>query len=297
MNIGVFMSIRLLITGTSGFIGKNLEEKLSTKYEVLAPKSIELDLCNQDAVESYLLTHKVDVIIHSANYRKNITDNNFDEKVLQCGLRMYANLEKFNYLYKKMLYFGSGAEYDRRYYQPFMKEDYFGKHIPEDGYGFYKYWLSKQCAQKDNIYDLRLFGVYGKYEDWTRRFISNNICRALKGKSMTLSQNCFFDYIYIDDLINIIEWFIEHDPIYKHYNVCRGQHIDLLTLGMLIKKIMKIKQPILVEKSGYKMEYSGNNERLLAELGNYSFKSFEETIEEMVLYYKELIDQIDEKLL
>ena len=291
------MSKKILITGAGGFIGKNLEEKLSTEYEIFAPKSDELDLCDEDEVKNFLIKHNIDIVIHAANYRKDRTAAYFEQRVLECGLRMYANLEKYNYLYDKMFYFGSGAEYDSRFYQPFMREDYFGKHIPKDGYGFYKYLLSKQCTQKDNIYDLRLFGVYGKYEDWTRRFISNNICRALKGKTITLSKNVYFDYIHIDDLTNIVKWFIEHEPIYRHYNVCRGTHIDLLTLAEIIIEVIGTETPILIGEDGYKLEYSGNNERILEEIGEYSFRPFRETIEELVTYYKEKIFEIDASLL
>lgn len=291
------MNKKILITGAGGFIGKNLEEKLSTEYEIFAPKSDELDLCDEDEVKSFLIKHNIAIVIHAANYRKDRTAAYFEQRVLECGLRMYANLEKYNYLYDKMFYFGSGAEYDSRFYQPFMREEYFGKHIPTDGYGFYKYLLSKQCTQKDNIYDLRLFGVYGKYEDWTRRFISNNICRALKGKTITLSKNVYFDYIHIDDLTNIVKWFIEHKPIYRHYNVCRGTHIDLLTLAEIIKEVIGTETPILVGEDGYKLEYSGNNERILEEIGEYSFRPFRETIEELVTYYKEKLFEIDASLL
>lgn len=289
--------MKILITGGNGFIGKNLVEQLAHTYSILSPKSCELDLCNQEATEDFLKKNKIDIVIHSANYRGKIGEPYSGAKVLEAGLRMYANLERCNDLYDKMFYFGSGAEYDSRCYHPFMKEDYFGKHIPQDGYGFYKYLISNKCMQKDNIYDLRLFGVYGKYEDWTRRFISNNICRALKGKPMTLSKNAYFDYIYIDDLVEIMKWFIENEPQHKHYNVCRGSHIDLLSLGNLIREVMQIERPISIAEEGYKLEYSGNNERLLKEMGDYSFKPYKETIEEMVIYYKSILQDIDSELL
>lgn len=288
---------RILITGASGFIGKNLKEGLAQENVIFSPSSRELDVCNQQQVEEYLVSHKIDIVIHSANYRGKNSAPYSESKVLENGLRMYANLEACSHLYDKMYYFGSGAEYDIRYYQPFMKEEYFGNHIPRDGYGFYKYLLSKQCTQKDNIYDLRLFGVYGKYEDWTRRFISNNICRALMGKAMTLSRNVYFDYIYIDDLVQIMKWFIEHEPKHRHYNVCRGNHIDLLSLGNLIREVMHIDRTLEVAAPGYKLEYSGNNERLLEEMGDYSFRPYRETIEELVTYYKSIISQLDAELL
>lgn len=42
-----------------------------------------------------------------------------------------------------------------------------------------------------------------------RRFISNAICRALKGMDITLHKNVYFDYLWVDDLIKIISFFIE----------------------------------------------------------------------------------------
>ena len=43
-----------------------------------------------------------------------------------------------------------------------------------------------------NIYNLRVFGIFGKYEDHTRRFISNNICRVLCGLDISMNKNMLF---------------------------------------------------------------------------------------------------------
>jgi len=45
--------MRILITGGSGFIGRNLAEQLASTYEVLAPSSAELDLLKEQAVREY----------------------------------------------------------------------------------------------------------------------------------------------------------------------------------------------------------------------------------------------------
>lgn len=110
----------------------------------------------------------------------------------------------------RLYYFGSGAEYDMRHYIPSMRESYFGTHVPQDPYGFSKYLMSSLAT--GNIYDLRLFGVFGKYEEWQRRFISNMIYRNLTGQTMGMNQNMYFDYLYINDLSSILEWFLFHEP-------------------------------------------------------------------------------------
>lgn len=288
---------RILITGAGGFIGRNLVEKLSEVYTVLAPEKEELNLCDTEMVEKYLTEHMVNVVIHAANYGGRDGKNISSQDTMEFGLRMYTNLERCSHLYDKMYYFGSGAEYDKKHYIPYMKEEYFGTFIPQDGYGFYKYLLSKLCIQKDNIFDLRLFGVYGKYEPWAVRFISSNVCRILKGMPMTLSKNMYFDYIYIDDLVEIMRWFIENEPKHKHYNICRGEHIDLYSLGNIIRETLKSDCEFIVASEGYKLEYSGDNSRLLSEIGDYQFKPYKETIEELARYYQRIINDIDESIL
>jgi len=47
-------------------------------------------------------------------------------------------------------------------------------------------------------------------------------CRALKGLPVVIRQDTVFDYLYVNDLAKITEWFIEHEAHYKAYNVCTG---------------------------------------------------------------------------
>ena len=51
---------KILITGSSGFIGRNLTENLQKTYEVLAPSRKELNLLEQENVESYLISNNFD---------------------------------------------------------------------------------------------------------------------------------------------------------------------------------------------------------------------------------------------
>ena len=289
--------MKVLITGTSGFIGRNLQEKLLMEYDILCPNREELNLLDSDEVKTYLRQHRVDVIIHAANTNntRNTTTTSYD--VLDGNLQMFFNLEKCKRYYGRMYYFGSGAEYDMQHYIPDMKEDYFGTHIPKDPYGFSKYIMSKSCGQADNIYDLRLFGVYGKYEEWERRFISNAICRALKGMDITIQKDVYFDYLWVEDLCDIMGWFIENKPLYKHYNICRGSKINLYSLACIVRDVLDIDCNIVVGESGWKPEYTGNNARLLQEMGEYQFTEYQESIKKLCEFYKSNIDMIDKNRL
>lgn len=292
---------KILLTGASGFIGRNLAENLKNDYQLYCPLSRELNLLDGNAVRDYLKQHHFDIVIHSAN-RNGTRKQTTPYDSLDGNLRMFFNLERCNDLYGKMLYFGSGAEYDREHYIPDMREEYFDSYIPKDAYGFSKYIMAKtlgynmtrQTCVSDNIYELCLFGVYGKYEEWEHRFISNAICRALKGKDITVRQNVYFDYLWIDDLIRIVRWFIERDPQYRRYNVCRRQKVDLYSLALMVRKILDVDCDIVVAVPGWKPEYTGDNSRFLKEAGLFEFTTFEDSITSLSDYYRNNLDKIDE---
>lgn len=284
---------KILITGSNGFIGKNLSEQLSKEYNIYAPKRESLNLLDQESVEKYLSINKFDVIIHSAIQNTLGDAKIFEGQALDRNLRMFFNLERCSDKCEKMYYFGSGGEYDTKNYIPEMLEEYFDTFIPNDAYGFSKYIMSKVINSSSNIYDLRLFGVFGKYENWEHRFISNSICKVINNIPIKIRQNVNFDYLYIDDLCEIMKWFIENKPKHRHYNLCTGAKIDLITIAKIIIEISGKKLDSLVEKTGLNREYTGDNSRIIKEIGNYEFISIRDSIIKLYNYYLSINEDID----
>lgn len=281
---------KIFLTGVTGFIGRNLKELFDGKYEIIAPRHDELDLLDSEKVEQFLKKNQLDVVIHSSTHDASRNSKKDLTLVFHNNLRMFFNIARLNRYYGRMFYFGSGAEYDKEHYIPKMKEEYFDTHVPNDDYGFSKYISAKFILASENIYDLRLFGCFGRYEDWKIRFISNACCKAMYDLDITIKQNVFFDYLYINDLGKIMKWFIEREKLqYRFYNICTGQSIDLKTLAQKVKRISKKKVKIIIKESGFKKEYSGDNKRLLNEMSEVEveFTPIDKAIKELYLWYEE----------
>ena len=279
------MTKKIFITGHTGFIGRNLNEQYENEYNVYAPSSNELDLLDLEKVKKYLKKHQFDVVIHAATWNATRTSPKDLTKVLRNNLMMFFNLARGHNYFGKMIYYGSGAEYDREHWIPKMREDYFDTHVPVDDYGFSKYIMAKYTEHSTNIYDLRFFGVFGKYEDWEIRLISNACCRAMWDLPIMIKQNVFFDYLYVDDLVKITEWFVENNLEEKFYNVCTGRTFDLLTLAHKVLEVSAKKLDIIVAQEDLGKEYSGDNSKLLSEIGDYTFRDMDDCIKELYSWH------------
>ena len=277
--------MRILITGGSGFIGRNLAEQLASTYEVLAPSSAELDLLNAQAVREYLSTHRFDVIVHAAAARSNRRVA-APPDLLDRNCRMFFNLVRNEGRFGKMIHFGSGAEYDKTGLPARVKEDYFDTRVPTDPYGFSKYICAKHIERSERLVELRLFAVFGRYEDYTVRFISNACCRALKGLPIVLRQDIVFDYLYIKDLVKLTMWFIENNARHKAYNVCSGRPVALTELARMIARVSGRSPNVSVLTEGMGPEYSADNSRMLAEMGEYQFWDLEAAIRDLYAWYE-----------
>lgn len=276
----------LLILGSSGFIGKNLVEKFSKKYKILKPLHKELDLIDQKTVTSYFRKHKVDIVINAVVIGGSRKEEH-EEDALKNNLRIFLNLIENKRYYKKMIHLGSGGEYDKSRPIINIREDNLGKYIPVDDYSLFKYICSKVIEKSENIVSLRIFGLFGKYENYRYRFISNAICKNILGMPITINQDVYFDYVYIDDFIRIIEYFINNKEKHKFYNIGTGKKINLIRLAKTINNISETKSKIIVKNRGLNNEYTCNNNRLIKEIREFKFSNIDKNIIELYNWYYE----------
>lgn len=289
--------MKVLVTGGSGFIGKNITESfLAEKYDLIAPTHSDLDLLDEDMVKDFFMCNHIDVVIHSAA-KPGHRNAKEPGKVFYENTRIFFNIARNSERFHKMLVTGSGAIYDMRHYQPKMREEYFDSHVPVDEHGLCKYVCGKYIQQSENIMDLRVFGIFGKYEDYAIRFISNLICKAIYDLPLTMRQNRHFDYIYINDLMPILDYFIERPLRYKEYNITPTESVELYLIAEKVRDISGKSLPIVVAVDGIGAEYSGDNGRLRSEIKDIKFTPIGEAIVELYSWYMENKASIKKDLL
>lgn len=288
--------MKVLITGASGFVGKNVKEYLLKKgYNVSFPGSKELDCLDGKSVKEHLEKNNYDVILHFAVYGDGIDKTKDGTKILEYNLRMFWNFANCQHLYGKMIYTGSGAEYDKRYPITYVTEEELEKHtLPVDSYGLMKYTVNSVIENSKNIYNLRLFGIFGKYEYWKTKYISNLCCKSIKNLPLSMRKNCFFDYLWIEDFCVLLEKFILLDkPKYHVYNAVSGKRIDLYTIAETVKKISGKENEIIICQQGYANEYTASNRRIMEEIPDMVFTDMEKAIEKLYRWYEENQEKID----
>lgn len=289
------MKKRIFASGGSGFIGKNIIESLGHKYNFFAPSHKQLNLLNPDLVHSYFSKYgPFDAVLHTAIVGGNRKTGDTVEDAFD-SLRMFFNLASNKNQFKKFFYFGSGIEYGKEKPVKRFSEDDFAKRVPQSNWGLYKYICAKFVESHKNFVNLRLFGVFGKYEDYRIRFVSNSICKNILGIPITINQNIVMDYLYIEDLVTILDRFLNKPLKYNTYNITTGKGIDLITIVEKINKISKSKVAVSVVHKGFNNEYTGSNRRLLSEFSDIEFTDIDVAISQLYEWYQKRKNEVSKK--
>lgn len=281
---------KVLLTGGTGFIGKNILPLLREQYQVDAPTRRELDLKDSVAVAQYVKNGHYDVIIQGANPNpvKNAECDKADT-MFEDSMRIFMNFYNVREYCGKLLYFGSGAEFDKTRDICKVKECNVKESIPKDTYGLAKFYMNELARKSDNVYNVRIFGCYGPY-DHESKFLTHVIRCCLRNEDITIRQNCYFDYMQVFDLAKAIECLIEGTPRYHDYNVCSGVAISLKDIAEKIREHMNCTNQIVVMSEGLNNEYTADNSLFMEEFGNkFRITDIEDGIEIQIAHEKRIL--------
>lgn len=268
---------RVLVTGATGFVGRNTIEILKNNCDLFAPQRSELNLLSENAVREYIRDNRIEVVLNLAN--PNPVKNSLDKQdtMFEVSIRMFLNLFRAQDYYQMMYTLGSGAEYDKSLDTVMVTEEEETRSLPYDSYGLAKYTINQLIATSDKQCNLRIFGCYGP-TDHESKFITHAIRCCINKQDITIRQDCYFDYMHVYDLGHIMSYFVDNVPHYRSYNVCSGTRVLLSEIAKKVKMEMDSESNIVILKDGLNKEYTASNKRLLREMGEYKFISLEEGV-------------------
>lgn len=276
--------MNILLTGSGGFIGKNLKKCLSDKYKLLTPRSFELDLCDENAVREYFANNGIDFIIHcgSIGGARGIED---EKRTIEANLAMVENLLKYKKTDTKVILFGSGAMYGKTRNLHKIKESEIGKFVPQDLYGQSKVKISEIACERNDVLCLNIFACYG-YGEKESRFPSYAINQNIAHKPIEINQNVVFDYLFVEDMGKIVEYFIQNAWQDNVINITPTESVSLVEIAQIVNEISDFKSEILVKNPVMNNEYTGDNSLLLKNIPSFKFTSMKDGLKKLYEYNK-----------
>ena len=281
--------MRILLTGSSGFIGRHLRESLELSHTVNAPSHAELDVTDANAVDAAVSKGRFDAVVHSAVQG--------GAAVLESTLRGFWNLARNASRMDRLIYFGSGAEFGKHRDLHKVGESQLGDEVPRDAYGLAKLLCTELARRSERILNLRLFGVFGLHEGYASKFISNTVAKALLGLPIVIRQDVLFDYLWVEDLVPVVSRFLEGDLEVPDVNVTPTHSISLSEIAEIVLRETGRPEDFSVEAPGQNFEYTGDNSRLRRLCPRLTFTPMELGIKRLLGYYRERIETVDREVL
>lgn len=194
--------MKILITGASGTIGKFLTKKLKD-HDVFTPTSAAVNFSNREHVD-YFFKHNsgFDLVIHCAIKGGSRLAKD-DWSVMDTNLKMYLNLLDHRDKYSRFITFGSGAEF----------------YMSDQPYGLSKKAIAKSMLDKDNFYNIKIYGLFGEGELETR-FIRASLERYVNKQPIQINENKYMDFFYMEDLWTLVRYYMDTPNPPKEVECC-----------------------------------------------------------------------------
>jgi len=245
---------KVLIVGSSGFIGSYLREHLSKFYIVECINKKTLDVLNFTAVSNFLISSKPDIVINCLTFGGKENVSSYDSNFVAMNMSLFYNFYVNSRFYKLFINIGSGSEFDNSTNIDLAKEtDIFNKH-PKEAYGFFKNFLAKSINRHEKFTTLRLFGCFGKNEPEIR------LLKKYQRQHLQLEDR-YFDYFSIQDFFNVVKYVIDNDLCGVDLNCTYKEKIKLSEFLSLYDKLNNRESNFVVSSVNNK-NYTGDSSLL-----------------------------------
>jgi nucleoside-diphosphate-sugar epimerase len=233
--------MKILILGSTGFVGRNLYEDLSSNFQVYGTyrgtveskqRAIHFDLHDKHSWKNVVVLNP-DVIINASGYGVVKSEQHLETMY---GVNYLAPAAFFDYIQEylkaRFIQIGTAFEYDLS----------FGRLTettpcrPKTHYGISKLMMSQYIINRafSNVTIVRPFGMFGPYENESKLFPQLIIAQREKLTAPLTDGNQVRDYFFVKDLSTFIEKIIIREALPKIINVGSNQEYKVRTLATLL---------------------------------------------------------------
>ncbi|MGE7752394.1 GDP-L-fucose synthase family protein [Lysinibacillus fusiformis] len=253
--------MKVLITGASGMVGRNLVSILSKKkYHLLTPPRSQLNLLDYSNIENYLLMEKPDFIIHAAGRVGGIQANisaplEFYLENLEMGKNLIVAARKAGIL--RVLNLSSSCIYPPDRENSLVETDLLsgGLEKTNEGYALAKLSIIKLCEylslqdkkfEYKTIIPCNLYGRYDKFDESVSHMIPAVIKKIHNAKMQKLNEVEIWgdgtvrrEFMYVEDLARLIEkCILEYDNLPQLMNIGLGYDYSINDYYQIIAEII-----------------------------------------------------------
>ena len=312
---------KIFISGHQGMVGSALVRLLEKKdVELITKKRNELDLLNQQDVQSFFKNQKIEQVYLAAAKVGGIHANNiYPADFIYENLMIQANVIHSAFLsgVKRLLFLGSSCIYPKNANQPMKEEELLtGKlELTNEPYAIAKIAGIKMCESYNrqfgkshgidyrSIMPTNLYGPRDNYHPENSHAIPGMIYRFHEAKIKNLKRVVIWgtgtpkrEFLYVDDmakasihLMNIDKkTYDEHTSFMcSHINVGSSKDLTIKELAETIKEVVDFKGEIYFDHT----KPDGNPRKLLnsKRINNLGFKPETSLIKGLKKTYQEYI--------
>jgi len=254
----------ILITGSNGFLGKNLV-KLLVVPNIFTPTKGDLNLLNYDEILNYINRNKIEKIIHLAALCGGIGINKenpgrFMYENLRMGINVIQACKEANV--KKLVNLGTVCSYPKFCEVPFKESDYW-KGYPEETNAPYgiakktiielsKSYKSQYGLNVTNVIPVNMAGPYDKFDLYSSHVIPAIIRKFEESDDKIIlwgTGSASREFLDARDcslaIIKCLDIDTDPDPI----NLGTGREITINNLVNLIKKLGNYTSEVFWDKT------------------------------------------------
>jgi dTDP-4-dehydrorhamnose reductase len=205
----------IVVTGSNGQLGSELKAlaQIYSDYNFYFTDSKELDITNHEAVNQFIKTNKISVIINCAAHTavdKAETDVELSKKLNHLAVENFGNIAKANNI--KLIHISTDYVFDGTNYMPYSEKD---KTNPQSVYGNTKL-AGEQALQEINPENSIIIRTSWVYSSFGNNFVKTMLRLANERKELGVIVDQIGTPTYARDLAKVI---LEIIPKVKNENV------------------------------------------------------------------------------